>query len=129
MQAQTIVYIGRRPYHKDCTYGTGEWVNGQSKVVDAAIAFKMLRHPDVYQDGGVVADGDVSDPVTTQKKATPEHETEETLWALDAINTMDTDALCSFVAQNFNQKLDRRKSLNNLRLDAENMVHQFGVAS
>ena len=36
------------------SHGTGEWVNGQSKVVDAAIAFKMLRHPDVYQDGGLL---------------------------------------------------------------------------
>ena len=29
---------------------------------------------------------------------------EETLGALDAINTMDTDALCSFVAQNFKSR-------------------------
>ena len=124
-ETRTSVYIGRRVHHKDVTYGTGEWVQGQHKLVDVAVAFKMLRHPDVYEAGVVEA---VSTVVVPEfKNRVPEHELEETVAALDAINTMDPDALCDFVSKNFNQKLDRRKSVANLRRDASLLVHQFGV--
>lgn len=126
---KTIIYLGHREQHKDVTYGSGEWARGQTKIVDAAAAAKMIRHPDVYrvvEDGdGVVLDSvdavtEKGPPVATEQDAVQE--------AVDAIQTMDAEALCAFVERNFQQKLDRRKSAGNLRIDAANLVHQFGVA-
>ena len=125
---QTIVYIGRREIHKDTLYDTGEWVKGQHKLVDVAVAIKMLRHPDVFEKGKVEAVSTVVllEPKTPAKDSdTPD----DVQMALDAISIMPADALASFVRENFQQKLDRRKSVENLRIEATRLLHQFGLAS
>ena len=122
---QTIVYIGRREIHKDTLYDTGEWVKGQHKLVDVAVAIKMLRHPDVFEAGKVES---VSTVVFPEHKS-PNNDSDDVQMALDAISTMPTDALASFVSENFQQKLDRRKSVENLRIEATRLIHQFGLAA
>lgn len=124
--SRRIVYVGFRSQHRDCTYGTGYWEKGQTKLVEAGVAARMLRHQDVYREGEEV-DNAHDEAVTEWPENAREHESENTMNVLYAINTMDTEALCQFVAHNFQQKLDRRKSVENLRIDAANMVHQFGV--
>lgn len=125
---QTIVYIGRREIHKDTLYDTGEWVKGQHKLVDVAVAIKMLRHPDVFEAGKVEAVSVVVFP--EQKTPAKDSDTpDDVQMALDAISTMPADALASFVSENFQQKLDRRKSLENLRIETTRLIHQFGLAS
>ncbi len=125
---QTIVYIGRRELHKDTLYGTGEWAKGQHKLVDVVVALKMLRHPDVFEAGNVEA---VSTVVFPEPKApTKESDTpDDVQMALDAISTMPADALASFVRENFQQKVDKRKSVENLRIEATRLLHQFGLAA
>ena len=125
----TIIYTGRREHHKDVTYGSGEWARGQTKIVDAATAAKMLRHPDVYR-AVEDSDGVALGPVESVDEKAPQVATEQDAVqeAVDAIQTMGPDALCAFVERNFQQKLDRRKSAGNLRIDAANLVHQFGMA-
>lgn len=116
-----IAYIGRRPFHRDVTYGTGDWIKGQSKIVDDAIAFRMLKHPDVYQestDNGAIA---VDVP---QKKDDSEDEVQ---YAEDSITRMGADALRSFVSENFQQKLDGRMSVENMRREATRMLHLYGL--
>lgn len=122
---QTIVYIGRREIHKDTIYGTGEWWKGQHKLVDVAVAIKMLRHPDVFEAGKVEAASTVVFP----EPKSPAKDRDDVQMALDAISTMPADALASFVRENFQQKLDRRKSVENLRIEATRLLHQFGLAS
>ena len=39
---------------------------------------------------------------------------------------MGVEAIAEFVQRHFNQKIDRRKSAENLRIDAVNLLHQFG---
>ena len=125
---QTIVYIGRRELHKDTLYGTGEWAKGQHKLVDVVVALKMLRHPDVFEAGKVEA---VSTVVFPEPKAPAEDRDtpDDVQMALDAISTMPVDALASFVSENFQQKVDRRKSVENLRIEATRLLHQFGLAA
>ena len=125
---QTIVYIGRREIHKDTLYDTGEWVKGQHKLVDVAVATKMMRHPDVFEVGKVEAVSAVVFP--EQKTPAKDSDTpDDVQMALDAISIMPADALASFVRENFQQKLDRRKSVENLRIEATRLLHQFGLAS
>lgn len=125
---QTIVYIGRRELHKDTLYGTGEWAKGQHKLVDVVVALKMLRHPDVFEAGKV---GSVSTVVVPAPKEKPKDNdiSDDVQEALYAINSMNADAIASFVSENFQQKVDKRKSVENLRIDATRLLHQFGLAA
>ncbi len=125
---QTIVYIGRREHHKDTLYSTGEWAKGQHKLVEVSVAAKMLRHPDVFEAGKVEA---VSTTVVPATKAKPKDSdiSDDVQEALYAINSMNADAIASFVSENFQQKIDKRKSVENLRIDATRLLHQFGLAS
>ncbi len=125
---QTIVYIGRRELHKDTLYGTGEWAKGQHKLVDVVVALKMLRHLDVFEAGKVDA---VSTDVVPAPKAKPKDNdiSDDVQEALYAINNMNADAIASFVSENFQQKVDRRKSVENLRIEATRLLHQFGLAA
>ena len=123
---QTIVYIGRRELHKDTLYGTGEWAKGQHKLVDVVVALKMLRHPDVFEAGKVEAVSTVVFPepkVPAKDSDTPD----DVQMALDAISTMPVNALASFVRENFQQKVDKRKSVESLRIEATRLLHQFGL--
>ena len=47
--------------------------------------------------------------------------------AVDAVQAMGAEALHTFAEQNFNVKLDRRKSAENLRLDAQQLIYRFGM--
>ena len=120
----TIEYVGHRPFHRDVTYGTGEWVQGQSKVVDDATAFRMLKHHDVYQESA-----DAGAQVVEQQQPSRPDTQDDVQDALDAINRMDAGTLCTFVAENFQQKLDRRRSIDNLRAEATRMLHLYGLPS
>jgi hypothetical protein len=124
---QSIAYVGRREKHKDTTYGTGEWVKGQSKSVPLAIAAKLLRHPDVYQQSAESEDDGaevVTPPTVEADEAIKEAAVQE---AVDAVQAMGAEALHTFAEQNFNVKLDRRKSAENLRLDAQQLIYRFGM--
>lgn len=118
-----IAYAGRRPFHRDVTYGTGEWVQGQSKVVDDATAFRMLKHHDVYTAGTKTG------AQVVEQKTEEQDNQDDVQDALDAIGRMDSATLCSFVAENFQQKLDRRRSVEHLRSEATRMLHLYGLAS
>lgn len=127
MQTESIAYVGFRAHHRDATYGTGEWVKGQVKLVDAAIAAKMLRHADVYVVGLVPDDEQaevVEQPTQKSEKEAAEAAVQD---ALDVVQAMDTDALVEFTQRNFNMKLDRRKSVGNLRIETQQLIHQFGL--
>ena len=123
---KAITYIGLRPYRNDVTYGTGEWATGQTKLVQDATAMKMLRHTDSYAPGDD-KQGERQEAVETvvekDKKETEEDQVQD---LLVSIQTMGVDAIAEFVQRHFNQKIDRRKSAENLRVDAVNLLHQFG---
>ena len=127
---KAITYIGHRPYRNDVTYGTGEWASGQTKLVQDATALKMLRHTDSYATGKDKQD-DQSETIETVvekvvEKNKKEVEEDQVQDLLVSIQTMDVDAIADFVQRHFNQKIDRRKSAENLRIDAVNLLHQFG---
>lgn len=127
MQTESIAYVGFREHHRDATYGTGEWVKGQVKRVDAAIAAKMLRHTDVYVVS-FLPKCDHADVVEQQPSKSEKESTEAAVQdALDVVQAMDTDALVEFTQRNFNMKLDRRKSVGNLRIETQQLIHQFGL--
>jgi hypothetical protein len=86
----------------------------------------MLRHTDSYAHGDD-KQGEQQEAVETvvekDKKETEEDQVQD---LLVSIQTMGVEAIAEFVQRHFNQKIDRRKSAENLRIDAVNLLHQFG---
>lgn len=125
MSDKHIAYIGRRPFHNDAQYGTGEWEKGQVKVVASITAAKMLRHHDAYCEAAPVVGAEViAEPAPKDKEEIAANAVHE---LLDAVQTMDAEALRTFAERNYSIKLDGRKSVNSLRIDAQQLVHRFGA--
>lgn len=116
----SIRYIGKRPDYLDGTYGTRiVFVQGESRMVPADVAKKMLRHPDVYELG---EDGA---PVATLP---PVKDKEEDVQDMrDALAHMDKDALTTYAHTHFQLKLDKRKDVGALRTQVTQLIDQYGV--
>lgn len=122
-----IRYVGHRELHKDSTYLTGEWMRNQVKSIqNEVLASKLLRHPDVYQPAevwGVDVETVSEESVAAKKKADEEASLQS---IFDALSVMDVDALARFAESHYGIKVDRRRSLANLRSDVQGLVSRFG---
>ena len=120
-----VKYEGPRAAYREGTYGSGlMWTKGETKLVPAALAEKLLRHAPVYVPG--------------DKKAAPKHaeviaepakkDEDDTQEVRDSFNTMDKDALETYARTHFRVELDKRKSLQSLRGQVTQLVDQYGIA-
>lgn len=115
----SIKYIGHRPEYTDGSYGTRiTWSRGESKMVPADKARLMLKHPDVYVKG----EKDAPTPSIPPKKD-PEEDVQD---LRDSIATMNKEAVLTYAQTHFNMKLDKRQSVENLRIAATQLVDQYG---
>lgn len=120
-----VKYDGPRSTYREGAYGSGlMWTKGETKLVPAALAEKLLRHAPVYVPG--------------DKKAAPKHveviaepakkDENDTQEVRDSFNTMDKDALEAYARTHFRVELDKRKSLQSLRGQVTQLVDQYGAA-
>lgn len=95
-----VKYIGKRPTYSDGNYETGDWVQGQSKMVSESVASQMLAHTDVYVAGESSETAElVNDPV----KADDDPESEKLIDAKMAVQNMTRKAAVqTFVETNYN---------------------------
>lgn len=123
MNTKPICYVGRRPVYRDGAYGSGiVFQQGETKLVPADLAAKLLRHPDVYVPG--VEAGAVPVELKEPVKQTQDESTQD---LRDTIAFMDKDALETFAKTNFKIDLDKRKSVNALRQHVTQLVDQYGA--
>jgi len=119
-QLISIKYIGKRPQYSDGTYGTRiAFEQGESRMVPADAAKKMLRHPDVYVPG--------EDDAPVAYVAPPKDKEEDVQDMRDALAHMDKDALSTYAHTNFKIELDKRKGVAALRTQVTQLVDQYGV--
>jgi len=124
-----IKYNGFRPVYRDGLYGTGDWEQGQVKVVPAAVYPKMLRHPDVYVDGADTESGDAIDVVAAAPIKGKDAEEEETQNARDSIAAMSTkDAVADYALVNFGQKIPKTMTIENMKQRATMLIDQYGAS-
>ena len=136
-----IQYIGLREFWRDNIYHTGlHFERGQIRLVSADAARKLLRHPDVFE---LVASDELEqagkqDAGTTDETAELEQagkqDAENEMSAFDEvqdvimeIGRMDKESLSLYAQSNYEQSLDKRKSVETLREEVVQMVHQFGI--
>jgi hypothetical protein len=135
-----VTYIGRRPFWKDTVYHSGlTFESGQERGVPASLGWKLLKHRDLF-----VA-SETTEPIQAMDKPAPIKLEEDTallieaaeqrksevrkadLALLDQIQVMDKPALLTLADGNYKVALDKRKSLENLRLEVSALVTQFGA--
>jgi len=115
-----IKYIGKRPFYTEGAYGSKiEFKKDETVLVPEEIAIKLLKHPDVYVEG--VPDKGLKSAVIEKK------EEEDNQEIIDSVALMDAKAVIEFVQNNFNIKLDGRKSVDTLRAEAIHHIDRFGI--
>ena len=148
----SIKYIGKRePWH-DRLYRTGLVFDcNQVRTIPWDMARKFLRHEDIFEKVGADAkdeddatnttpeddtsnDGDKAaddtqallDEQEAKNKDKDDEQTE--LQALyDQVNVMDKDALKNFAQNHYQQNTNNSKSVENIRIDVNGMIDQFGA--
>ena len=117
-----IKYVGKRPTYIDGMYGTRTaFVQGETAMVDADIAVKMLRHTDQYQPG--IEAG--ASPAVESKPVTEKDEDTQDL--RDQINIMDKHALKQMAWERYQQRFSGNPSVESLRAKVTQLVDQFGA--
>lgn len=136
-----IQYIGLREFWRDNLYHTGlHFERGQIRLVSSDAARKLLRHPDVFElvageESKKASKQDVdSADETTKLEQAGKQDAENEMSAFDEvqdvimeINQMDKESLSLYAQSNYSQSLDKRKSVDTLREEVVQMVHQFGI--
>lgn len=136
-----VEYIGRKPTFTDHLYGTGlSFEQGQARGLPGDIARKFLRHADQFKEGKgsavVVAqdqapssehDDTAEKLIEAKKRQDEEQKQQEQLHDLrQQIGVMTKDALYDYAVTRYQQKLDKRSSVGELRQQVIGMVDQFG---
>ena len=138
-----IRYIGLREFWRDNLYHTGLYFeHGQSRLVSSDAARKLLRHSDVFElvvdetselEQAGKQDADVVDE-TSELEQAGKQDADDEMSAFDEvqdvimeINQMDKESLSLYAQSNYSQSLDKRKSVDALREEVVQMVHQFGI--
>ena len=117
-----IKYIGKRENHTEGAYGTRvPFKPGESILMPDDIARKMLKHADVYAPGNVLEANAVDIPPVIN----PDDDTQD---LRDSVQNLDSyEALNNIAANDYGQKLDKRKSIPTLRAEVIAMIDQFGA--
>lgn len=136
-----VQYVGRRPDFTDRVYGTGlTFVQGQVRPLPLATARQFLRHPDQFAEaeiGAAVTDSPANDQqddtaeilaranLVEKKKREEQSNLQD---VRDQVTYMTSkDALATFALTKYQQKLDKRGSIDDLRAQVLQMVDQFGA--
>nr|DAY12548.1 MAG TPA: hypothetical protein [Caudoviricetes sp.] len=138
-----LQYIGLREFWKDNLYHTGlHFERGQIRLVSADAARKLLRHSDVFKlvtnetsELERIGKQDVdSTNETSELERAGKQDAENEMSAFDEvqdvimeISQMDKESLSLYAQSNYSQSLDKRKSVDTLREEVVQMVHQFGI--
>lgn len=132
-----VKYIGRRPDWTDLLYDTGlHFTEGQTRSVPVAVSKLLLKHRDLFEEGKAVnadtpktAVDDTEYLLKQGKKTQRSKEEEEVEFAvIDQVNQMDKESLASFAMTKFAMKLNKTKSVPNLRHEVIERIKLVGVA-
>jgi len=131
--AQTVVvtekvpvkYVGSRKAYSDGLFETGDWLQGQTKMVEVATAKKMLAHPDVYGQGEESESTGIVDKEDDPDRDDAPHLNE----ARQAIMAMpDKKSIFEFVANNFGGStldLPKNATVDKARAEAIRMIDKY----
>ena len=117
-----VKYIGKRVEHIEGAYGTRVvFKPGESILMPDDVAQKLLKHPDVYAPGNVLE----ANAVDIKPVVSSDDDTQD---LRDSVLNLDSyEALNNIAANDYGQKLDKRKSIATLRTEVISMIDRFGA--
>src|SRR5690554_2231366 len=128
-----VEYIGRREQWIEKRHASGlTFTRGQVRNLPEDLAHRLLRHNDLFAiakgDAGS-GDDDTAEQLAkaNAKAGKSKDEQRERQEILDQIMTMDKDALAEFAYTRYEQQINKRRSVDNLREEVLGYVDQFGV--
>ena len=131
-----VEYIGRRDYWKDLQYNSGlDFVTGQTRVLPTNIAKQLLRHPDLFKEAASAPDEEVAqqlDDTQSQldagkRELDKKDDRRDELNVIDLVNTMDKEAVANYAMSNYGLKINRSKSVENMRTELSAHISQVGT--
>lgn len=144
-----VTYIHSRPQWQDRIYGTGlTFQQGQTRRLPSDVAAKLLRHADCFEKAipepafeqasaepasavlaPVVKDDTATQLEAAMKQQAAEREAQQAVLDMkDSVAQMGKDELEQFASTNFKQSLDKRRGVETLREQVNQLIDQFGVA-
>jgi hypothetical protein len=122
-----VQYVGHRPFYRDGACGSGlTFERGGVALVPAEIAAKMLRHTDVWVRHGKAPEAAaVYTPPVVDEEAKKQDQMQD---IRDTIIQMDKPGLKLYVQTHWNQDLDGRMSVENMRAKAVELFDQYGLS-
>ena len=119
----SVKYIGKRETYVEGAYNSGlEFVKGVSRPVPAALAAKLLRHPDVYVAGDVIPL-----PAVAPEPSKPQDSDDDNQDMRDSIAIMDEAALIAYAKTHYNVTLNKNMRVENMRAKVTGLFDQYGV--
>lgn len=127
-----VKYVGKRPTYKEGMYGSGlVFEQGQTKLLPADLARKLLGHPDVYAMGTIenAQSGVIDDQDGAKRKAAETEEDEhQRFMTVQALKTMNRAHMAKYAKQNFNMQLDpEAMQPDEMRAKIIQLLDQFGL--
>ena len=125
MQQTAVKYVGHRDTYKEGAYGSGiEFQKGQTLLVPAELANKLLKHQDVYAPGEEPEAEQVIIPTPDPNKVSdPEIEN-----VRDTVQLMDLDNLKEFSMTHFRVKIHPQQSVENARRKVTQLIDLYGLS-
>lgn len=128
-----VTYTGRKGSYTEHLYGSGlRFDKGQTRVVPAALADKLLRHPDVFAPGeaSAVAEDDTAAVLATSQRQEDEQQQEQHhLQDLrDKLLQMNKNELLQFATTHYRQTLNSKARVDDLRQQVIGLVDQYGIS-
>lgn len=134
-----IRFIGRRDSWREVRYGSGlTFTRNQVRSVPEKLANRLLRHIDLFELAEQVeteeaakaaAKDDTEDQLAAAKEQAAKRKAEEAQRqsVVDRVMVMDKQALEDFAKANYQQDLDKRRSVETLRQQVVSFIDRFGV--
>jgi hypothetical protein len=131
-----IEFIGPRDEWVERRYKSGlTFKPGQIRSVPVDLARKLLRHNDLFAEAKLGDEGNTPDADDTAdmladaeaRNAEDQAALEERQGIVDQVMTMDKEALAEFAFTRYQQTVNKRRSVENLREEVIGYVDQFGV--
>jgi hypothetical protein len=125
-----VTYIGRRQLFVDHLYGSSlTFTAGQARSLPPVLAAKLLRHQDMFKEGGTPKSDDtsirLSEAQQVQEKQLDEQSNLQDL--REAVMNMDKSSLREFAMTNYRQQFLARDTLPEMRNKAIGMIDQYGA--
>lgn len=126
-----VKYVGGKSTYIDRLYNTGlSWESGQTRYLPGGLAQNFLKHRDVFEQADVPVQEDDTEEVLEDADLAAAQKKKD-LQIIETIHleiqSMDKDALANFAERNYQQKIDKRRNVDELRAQVTQMVDQFGV--